>query len=62
MCEVNVYFLKDNHEQQVMESAYVIKREDDNYYFLNIFGEQEFLKGKLKTIDLMSHKVILEQD
>ena len=60
MCEANVYFLKNNKEEKVMEGAYIIKKENDKYYFLNIFGEQEFVKGKIKEVDLISHKIILE--
>ncbi len=60
MCEANVYFVKNNKEEKVMEGAYIIKKDDDKIYFLNIFGEQEFVKGKIKEVDLIGHKIILE--
>ena len=60
MCEAKVYKISDNKENKIMDDVYILKCEDDKLYFLNIFGEQELIKGNIKEIDLISHKITVE--
>ncbi len=57
MCEANVFMIKDNKEEQIMEGAFIIKKDGNTWYFQNIFGEQEVVKGTVKEIDLIAHKI-----
>ncbi len=59
MCEANVFIIKDNKEQLIMEGAFIIKKDGDTWYFQNIFGEQEIVKGNVKEIDLIAHKITI---
>lgn len=61
MCEANAYLFKDGEEELVMESVDVIEPEDeDTWRLVGIFGDQKIVKGKIKIMKLVDHKVIFE--
>lgn len=60
MCEANAYLLKGENEELVMEAVDVIEPQGDEIYLRSIFGEQKFLKARLKTTSLVDHKILLE--
>ena len=62
MCEANVFYKDGDDLKKLMEAAFVIKKEGDKIFFQNIFGEQEFIKGKIKEMDLIKHEVIIEKN
>jgi predicted RNA-binding protein len=59
MCEARVFKYENNNEKKLMDDVYVLKKEDDKVYLLNIFGEQEVVKAKVKEIDLVKHKIVI---
>jgi predicted RNA-binding protein len=59
MCEARVFKYENNNEKKLMDDVYVLKREEDKVYLLNIFGEQEVVKAKVKEIDLVKHKIVI---
>lgn len=61
MCEANAYLLKDGQEQLLMESVDVVEPEDDGIWRLvGIFGDQKTVKGKIKRMNLVNHKILFE--
>ncbi|MCX7770510.1 MAG: CooT family nickel-binding protein [Proteobacteria bacterium] len=61
MCEANAYIIKDDKEEILLESVDVINPLDDNHWYIkNIFGEQIKIKGRIKYISLLNHKVVFE--
>lgn len=60
MCEANAYLLRGENEELVMEAVDVIEPQGDEIYLRSIFGEQKFLKARLKTTSLVDHKILLE--
>ncbi len=62
MCEANVYYREGDELKKLMESAFIITKENDKIYLQNIFGDQEVVKGKLVEMDLIQHKVIIEKE
>ena len=62
MCEANAYIEKEGEEELFMESVDVIKPEKENsLLIMNIFGDQKILRGKIKEISLVNHKILLEK-
>lgn len=61
MCEANAYLFKDGREVLVMEAVDIIEDEGDQIRVANIFGEQKVVKGKIKSMSLVNHKIILEE-
>ncbi|MBW1974002.1 MAG: CooT family nickel-binding protein [Deltaproteobacteria bacterium] len=61
MCEANAYLLKDNREELIMEAVDVVENEDGLLKMRNIFGEQKTVKGVIKRMALVDHKIIIEE-
>ncbi len=60
MCESNVYILKDGGEELVLESVDVLESQEGQVKLVSIFGEEETIKARVKTLSLVDHKIILE--
>ena len=61
MCEANAYILQDDQEKLILESVDLIKPQEDNGFLLiDIFGTQKIVKGKLKQMNLVDHKIVFE--
>ena len=62
MCEASAFYFKDGKEEIVLESVDEVFPEGDNRFRLvNIFGEQKVVEGKLKVMNLVSHKIVFEE-
>jgi predicted RNA-binding protein len=61
MCESNVYILKDGKEELFLEQVSIIKPEKDKLLLKNIFGEQKDIKARIKEVNMVGHKIILEK-
>jgi len=62
MCEAHAYLSKQGREELVMQSVDVVRPEGDTLYIQNIFGEQRWLKGHIKEMNLVQHRIVLEED
>lgn len=61
MCEANAYIYKDGKEELYLENVDVLIPEGSNIYMKNLFGEQKTLKGYVKEISLLRHKIVLKE-
>ena len=64
MCEANAYYVQDNgNEDLLMKSVDVIKPEGENRWLLiSIFGDQRTVKGRIKEMTLVNHRILFEED
>ena len=61
MCEANAYIYKDGKEDLILESVDLIEPQDGERFLLkSIFGEQKIIRGKIKSMNLVHHKIIFE--
>jgi predicted RNA-binding protein len=60
MCESNAYILKDGREELVLEGVDVLENQDGHVKLVSMFGEEEKIKARVKTLSLVDHKIILE--
>ena len=60
MCEANAYILKEGKEELVLEDISVLRPEQDGLYLQNIFGEQRRIKARIKELNFVDHRIILE--
>ena len=61
MCEANAYYQKNGEEELIMESVDVVEPEEDGQFRLvNLFGDQKIIKAKLKSMNLVDHKIFFE--
>ena len=61
MCEANAYISRDNKEELILESVDLVTPQDNGEFLLvDIFGSQKIVKGKLKQMNLVDHKIVFE--
>jgi predicted RNA-binding protein len=62
MCEANAYFLRDDKEELILNSVDLVKpRDEGGFLLVDIFGTQKIVKGKIKQMNLVDHKIIFEE-
>jgi len=62
MCEANAYIVKGGEEQLLMESVDIVEPEGaDIWRLVDIFGDQKIVKGRIKGMNLVNHKIIFEE-
>jgi predicted RNA-binding protein len=61
MCEANAYLNKGNKEELVLEDIMILRSEEGEIYLQNIFGEQKRVKARIKEMNLVDHRIILEE-
>jgi predicted RNA-binding protein len=61
MCEANAFMITNGEEKLLFESVDLVEPEAEGQVRLvNIFGEQKIIKGKLKSMNLVNHKILFE--
>ena len=61
MCEANAYILRGGQEELILKSVDLVEpREDGQFLLVDIFGTQKVVRGKLKQMKLVDHKIIFE--
>lgn len=60
MCQSNAYLAIDSKEELIMEDVILIKPEGEKILLFSLFGEKKRINAKIKTIDLLDHKLIFE--
>jgi predicted RNA-binding protein len=61
MCEANAYLLKEGKEELIFEDLMILRPEQEGIYLQNIFGEQKRIRARIKEMNLVEHRVILEE-
>ncbi|ROQ93191.1 CooT family nickel-binding protein [Desulfosoma caldarium] len=62
MCEANAYVIKDGQEQLIMESVDIVEPEsDDTWRLVGIFGDRKTIRGRIKLMNLVDHKILFEE-
>ena len=60
MCLSNVYVDSNGRPQEVMRDVARMESRDDGFLLIGLLGEQQFVKGKVRTIDFVDkHSVVL---
>jgi len=61
MCEANAYLIKAGKEELVLEDVSILRPEENGLYLQNIFGEQKYIKARVKEMNLIDHRILLEE-
>lgn len=62
MCEASAYWSEDGSETLIMESVDIMKPAGaDEWCLVGIFGDQKSIKGRIKALRLVNHKIIFEK-
>jgi len=61
MCEANAFLIKEGREEVVLEDIMIVRPEEGELYLQSIFGEQRRIKARIKEMNLVDHRIILEE-
>jgi len=62
MCESAAYIVrKDGNEELVMESVGVLRTNGSTVVLRSIFGEEISVEANLKEMNLVGHRLVLEE-
>lgn len=61
MCESTVYLMTDLGLETIMENVILAVPKDGEVFLEDILGDQKTVKGELKEIKLLDHKIIITQ-
>ncbi len=60
MCESTAYILKNGKEELVLENVDFLESQEGVVKMVNLFGEEKSVEGRVKSLSLVDHKIILE--
>ncbi len=62
MCEANVYIHRGGQEEMLMENVdRIVPGENNSIFMENIFGERRVIKARIREMELVHHRIILEE-
>lgn len=63
MCEANAYLKKKNENQyeELLTAVDSVLPTEDGVVLESIFGERKILKARIKELQLVDHKILLEE-
>ena len=62
MCEANAYIYKNGKEELILETVDLVEpREQGGFLLKNIYGDQKTVKGKIKMMNLVNHRIVFEE-
>ena len=62
MCEANAYLIKNGEEKLIMENVDTLRPENNGIYLQDIFGGQRTIQAKIKEMNLVDHRILLEEE
>lgn len=62
MCEANAYLLRDGEEELIMKNVDILRPETNGIYLQDIFGEQRTIKARIREMNLVDHRILLEEE
>lgn len=61
MCEANVYLIDENgNEELILDSVDKVIPDDDGITLENIYSERKTIRARIKHMELVEHRIILE--
>jgi predicted RNA-binding protein len=61
MCQSDAYLEREGEPELLLKDVASISRRGELWVLVNLFGEKREVKGDLKLIDLMGHRVLFSE-
>jgi predicted RNA-binding protein len=61
MCESSAILIKNGNEDVLLDNVDSFESDGDLIIFRNIFGEEKKIRGRIKSISLIDHKIFIEE-
>jgi predicted RNA-binding protein len=62
MCETHAYLVKGKDEELIMEDVVFARPKDGQLELRDIFGAEKTVQGRIREIQFLGHKILIEQD
>lgn len=59
MCQTTVFLLEGGKETLILNDVVSILPEAGRIRMMNLFGEEKIVEGKIKHVDLLTHRIII---
>ena len=59
MCQTAVYLVREGKEDLVLQDVVNITPEGAMLKLVNLFGEEKVVEGRIRQIDLLSHRITI---
>ncbi len=59
MCQTTAYVIEGDREVLLLQDVITIKPENGSLRMVNLFGEEKVVRGAIKQIDLLAHKILI---
>ena len=61
MCEANAYLKTGDEEVLLMEAVDIVEPDgEDSWRLVGIFGDQKTVSGRIRSMNLVDHKILFE--
>ena len=60
MCESALYLVDKECEKLIMENVELVEAQNGKLSVVDLFGERKEIKGRVKTLSLVEHKILAE--
>lgn len=61
MCEANAYLLKEGKEELILEAVDKVENDEGRVRIENIFGERKVIQGRIRSMSLVDHRILIEE-
>jgi predicted RNA-binding protein len=61
MCEATAYLVRSGKEKEIMKDVALVEVQGKHLTFRDILGNEKKLQAKIRKIDLLEHKVTVEE-
>ncbi len=62
MCEANAYLVReDGSEELLLKAVDKLTIDGDTVHLVDVFGRQERLRARVRSLALVDHKILLER-
>lgn len=62
MCETHAYVVQNGQEELIMDSVVLLRPENGQIYLRNLMGKETAVRGKIKEINFLDHRLVLTVD
>ncbi len=59
MCQTGVYLVHEGKEELVLQDVVSIIPEGSSLKLVNLFGEEKVVEGRIRQIDLLTHRIMV---
>jgi predicted RNA-binding protein len=62
MCQSRVVTFRGGQEEVVMDDVVTVRPQDDQLFLQDLYGQQKVIRARIKELQLMDHRIVIEED